>query len=111
MTLTGSYSGLTLTTRTGRSRPLDFINQAFTPIAEDPMLDRRFSLTWDWGNATTGYSFHVSDSEDKELFLSFKAREGYMTLPELQAGHWMANQAQRFDALVARLYAQLGWNM
>jgi hypothetical protein len=34
-----------------------------------------------------------------------------MTLPVLQAGQWMANQAQRFDGLVARLYAQFGWNM
>ncbi|HWI61336.1 MAG TPA: hypothetical protein VNT75_05850 [Symbiobacteriaceae bacterium] len=112
--LTGVELGLTMTIRLGRDRRLDMVARAFPQVnldSADPVLDRRFSMTWDWGNATTGYSFHVADIEDRELFISFKAREGYMTLPELQAGHWMAAQAQRFDALVARLFHQLGWNM
>jgi hypothetical protein len=67
-------------------------------------------MTWDWATPTTGYSFYAQDTEDQELYLSFKAREGYMTLPELEAGAWMAAQAVRFDTMVARFLTQLGWN-
>jgi hypothetical protein len=100
---------LTLVPRPGYR--LDLVRHAFTPVdpvGSEPMLDRRFSLTWDWGNPTTGFSFYVSDTEDRELFLSFKARVGYMTLPELQSGRWLAEQAQRFDGLVSRVVGHLG---
>lgn len=105
--------GLGLTIKLGRNRRLELIQLAFAPVAPGggQLLDRRFSMTWDWGDATTGYSFHAEDVEDRELFLSLKAREGYMTLPELQQGAWMVRQAQRFDALVERFFHQLGWNM
>jgi hypothetical protein len=106
-------AGRALTIKVRRGQPLHLVHQAFPPVAaegDEPMLDRRFSMTWDWGTATTGYSFHASDTEDRELFLSFKAREGYMTLAELQSGHWIASQASRYDALVARFLTQLGWN-
>ncbi len=111
--LAGVDAGFSVTLPVRRNRPLNFVGQAFSPIEEvekDPMLDRRFSMTWDWGNATTGYSFYASDTEDRELFLSFKAREGYMTVPELKSGHWIATQAQRFDGLVARFLDQIGWS-
>jgi hypothetical protein len=108
--LTSVELGLTLTAKAGRNRPLNLIRQAFSPVeGGEPMLDRRFSLTWDWGNATTGYSFLAADTEDRELFLSFKAREGYMTLPDLEQGYWMHQQAQRFDGLVERFMRQIGW--
>ncbi|HLN62391.1 MAG TPA: hypothetical protein VK464_12640 [Symbiobacteriaceae bacterium] len=110
--LTSVEMGLTMSLRAGRGRPLQLVNQAFSPVAGEggePMLDRRFSMTWDWGTATTGFSFHAADTEDRELFLSFKAREGYMTLPELSAGGWMQQQAERFDGLVERFMRQLGW--
>lgn len=112
--LTSVEMGLRLALRVGAGRRLDLVARAFPQAnldGDDPMLDRRFSMTWDWGNATTGYSFHVSDTEDRELLISYKAREGYMELPRLQAGGWMAAQAQRFDGLVSLLIRQLGWNM
>lgn len=106
-------AGFTLTAKVRRGNALDLVHKAFTPVdvtgGQEPMLDRRFSMTWDWGNATTGYSFLVTDTEDKELLLSFKVREGYMTLPDLAAGHWMAREAARFDQLVGRFFQQLGW--
>lgn len=110
--LTSVEAGFTLNLMLRRDFKLHLIEQAFHPVqaGDEPILDRRLSFTWDWGTATTGYSFHASDTEDRELFLSFKAREGYMTVPELQQGHWLASQAQRFDALVGRFFEQLGWN-
>jgi hypothetical protein len=110
--LTTLEAGFALAAPAGRGRPLSLTAQAFSPVepGSESMLDRRFSMTWDWGSATTGYSLQVADSEDRELYISFKAREGYMTLPELQAGDWMAAQARRFDDAVGRLFAQLGWN-
>jgi hypothetical protein len=105
--------GLSLPVKARRDRPLHLVHQAFTSgdlLGTDPMLDRRFSMTWDWATPTTGYSFYAQDTEDQELYLSFKAREGYMTLPELEAGAWMAAQAVRFDTMVARFLTQLGWN-
>ena len=107
--LTMVEAGLTLTVKARRGQPLSWVDQAFSTLGEEPMLDRRFSMTWDWGTATTGYSFHASDTEDREIHLSFKAREGYLTLPELQDGGWMATHRQRFDGLVVRFFAQLGW--
>lgn len=107
-------AGYLLTLPARRDRPLNLIRAAFSPLDGDgaePMLDRRFAMTWDWGTPTTGYSFHLADTEDRELLLSFKAREGYMTLDELQAGTWMADQARRFDGLVARTLQQLGWQV
>lgn len=112
--LTMVEMGLTLTLRLAAGRRLGLVAQAFPQVnldGDDPMLDRRFSTTWDWANATTGYSLHVADTEDRELFVSFKAREGYMTLPDLQSGHWMGAQARRFDALLQRLFRQLGWDL
>lgn len=96
----------------GRGRPLQMVDLAFSPVGAqgaEPMLDRRISLTWDWGSATTGFSFHAADTEDRELYLSFKAREGYMTLPELEAGAWVAQQAERFEQISNRFLLQLGW--
>ncbi|HYF95936.1 MAG TPA: hypothetical protein VD969_27300 [Symbiobacteriaceae bacterium] len=112
--LTSVEMGLTMAVRLGPGRRLDMVARAFPQLhlqSADPVLDRRFSVTWDWGNATTGFSFHVADTEDRELFLSFKAREGYMDVPELQNGRWIAAQAQRFDGLTGHLFRQLGWNM
>jgi hypothetical protein len=111
--LTTAEAGFTLSAKAGRGRPLELVARAFAPITpgEEPMLDRHFSLTWDWGAATTGYSLQASDTEDRDLFISFKAREGYMTVPELQTGLWIADQAARFDAVAGRLLEQLGWNL
>jgi len=106
--------GLSLALKVRRGQHLNLVARAFSPVAGvagEPMLDRRISMTWDWGNATTGYSFYVQDTEDRELFLSFKAREGYMSLPELQAGAWVGEQALRFDGLVGQFLAQLGWQL
>lgn len=110
--LTSVEIGFTTGYQAERSRPLHLVGQAFPSVAgveDEPMLDRRLSMTWDWGTSTTGYSFHAMDTEDKELFLSFKAREGYMTLPELQAGSWVGEQALRFEQLKDRFLTQLGW--
>jgi len=110
--LTSVEIGFTTALQAGSGRRLRLVAEAFSPVGEpgeEPMLDRRFSMTWDWGTATTGFSFHAADTEDKELFLSFKAREGYMTLPELQAGSWVGEQARRYEQLVSRFLTQLGW--
>lgn len=104
--------GLSLVVKVRKGQPLNLVARAFPQVAGgagEPMLDRRISMTWDWGNATTGYSFYVQDTEDRELFLSFKAREGYMSLPELQAGAWVGEQALRFDGLVGQFLSGLGW--
>lgn len=110
--LTTVEAGYSLVTQAGPGRPLRLANPAFSTQEPggEPMLDRRFTMTWDWGSATTGYSLQVSSVEDRELYIGFKAREGYMTLPELQQGNWMAEQARRFDAAVSRLYRQFGWS-
>jgi hypothetical protein len=95
-----------------KGKPLDLVARAFAvPPApsEEPMLDRRFSMTWDWGSATTGYSFLVQSTEDPELFLSMKVREGYMTVPELQGGAWLTAQSDRFQATAERFLQQIGW--
>lgn len=112
--LTTVEMGLTMAVPLGAGRRLHLVAQAFPQVnlgGDDPMLDRRFSMTWDWGNATTGFSFLVSNTEDRELFVSFKAREGYMDVPELQAGRWMDAQSQRFEGLTRQLFQQLGWNI
>jgi hypothetical protein len=110
--LTAVEMSLGLTIKLGRDRSLALVHQAFSPtlLGEEPMLDRRLNVTWDWGNAITGYSFLVADVEDRELYLGLKAREGYMTAPELEKGDWMTAQAKRFDALVERFFRQLGWH-
>jgi len=93
-------------------RPLNLVAQAFSPAWGAPdaeLLDRRFAMTWDWSTATTGYSFHASVAEDRELMLSFKAREGYMTLPELQDGRWIRDQRHRFEQGVDLFLQLLGW--
>lgn len=105
-------AGFALALKVPRGHSLDMMAKAFTPIGEEGserMLDRRFSMTWEWGTPTTAYSFAAGNAEDKEIFISFKAREGYMTLTDLQAGLWMAEQVQRFDQLVTRFLQQLGW--
>jgi hypothetical protein len=111
--LTTVEAGFTVAMKAGRGRPLELVALAFAPVApgSEPMLDRQFSMSWDWGAATTGYSLQVSDTEDRDLFVSFKAREGYMTVPELESGIWIADQAARFDAVAGRLLEQLGWNL
>lgn len=104
--------GFTAWMKPGEGRPLNLVAQAFTPAwgaTQEELLDRRFAMTWDWASPTTGYSFHASSAEDQELMLSFKAREGYMTLPELQTGLWIQQQRQRFE-MGARLFLSLlGW--
>jgi len=109
---TSVEAGFSMVVEGGPGRPLQMVAQAFA--AEDgggePMLDRRFTLTWEWCSATTGYSLQVSSLEDRELFIGFKARESYMTVPELREGNWMAEQIRRFDAVVSRLYRQMGWS-
>lgn len=110
--LTSVEVGFSTWYKPSAGRALGMVAQAFSPVAgldPEPMLDRRFSMTWDWGTPTTGFSFMATDTEDKELFLSFKAREGYMTLPELEAGGWIGEQALRFDQLVQRILTQIGW--
>lgn len=109
--LTSVEVGYNLSVKLPRGQSLDLVRQAFPMVdpGGEPMLDRRLSMTWEWGTATTGYSLWACDTEDRDLQLGFKAREGYMALPELQAGAWMAAQAQRFDALVERFFTQLGW--
>lgn len=105
-------AGFSLTLKARPGHPLNLVQQAFSPLQEqgdEEMLDRRFSMTWDWGTATTGFSFFAGNAEDREIHLSFKVREGYMNLDELKEGAWMAGQTARFDALVSRFLAQLGW--
>lgn len=93
-------------------RPIDLVARAFSPVGiqgDEAMLDRRFTMTWEWGTATTGFFFLASDTEDRELLLNFKAREGYMTMDELKQGDWIQVQGTRFDATVARFLEQMGW--
>lgn len=105
-------AGFAVTLPVPPGRRIDLVHRAFLPVESgEPMLDRRFSMTWEWGNPTTGFSFLASVVEDREIFLSFKAREGYMTVPELRGGAWMNEQAERFDGAVSRFLAQLGWRM
>jgi len=108
--LTSVESGFSLNLKV--QRPLELVARAFTPIGmqgDEPMLDRRFTMTWEWGTATTGFFFLASDTEDQELFLNFKAREGYMTMDELKQGGWIQTQAARFDATMVRFLEQMGW--
>lgn len=112
--LTSVEVGLSTWYKVEPGRALRMVARAFSPVegaGDGPMLDRRFSMTWDWGSATTGFSFMATDTEDKELFLSFKAREGYMTLPELESGGWFGEQLTRFEHLVGRFLSQMGWKM
>jgi len=110
--LTSVEAGFSIGMQVGEEPGLDLVGRAFAPVGPagaEPMLDRRLSLTWEWGTATTGFSFLAADTEDRELFLSLKAHEGYMTVPELQNGEWVSEQARRFDATVSRFMAQMGW--
>jgi len=105
--------GFTAWLKAGEGRPLNLVAQAFSSglgAAEAEFLDRRFAMTWDWASPTTGYSFHASSAEDQELMLSFKAREGYMTLPELQTGLWIQEQRQRFEQGARLFLSLLGWS-
>lgn len=93
---------------------LTMVRTAFQPMSpeeEGPQLDRRFAMTWEWSDPTSWYSFLANDTEDRELFLSFKARQGYMTVPELKGGRWIDEQGRRFDTLVTRFLSQLGWKL
>lgn len=93
---------------------LTLVQSAFQPMSpevEGPQLDRRFAMTWEWSDPTSWYSFFANDTEDRELFLSFKARQGYMTVPELKGGRWIDEQGRRFDTLVTRFLGQLGWKL
>jgi len=106
--------GFTAWLKAGEGRPLNMVAQAFTPgwgAAEAEFLDRRFSMTWDWATPTTGYTFHASSAEDEELMLNFKAREGYMTLAELQTGFWIQEQRQRFEQAAQLFLSLLGWTL
>lgn len=110
--LTSVEAGFSITLQMERELGLDLVAKAFAPVTpggDEPMLDRRFSLTWEWGTATTGFSFLASDTEDREMYLSLKAHEGYLTLPELSSGEWISEQSRRFDALVSRFLVQMGW--
>lgn len=110
--LTMVEAGFSLVAQGGPGRLIRMVYPAFYPgeTGAEPMLDRRFTMTWEWSSATTGYFLQVSSVEDRELFIGFRAREGYLTLPELRQGRWMAEQIRRFDAAVSRLYRELGWS-
>lgn len=111
--LTSVEVGFTAWLKAGPGRPLNLVAQAFDPawgLRDEEQLDRRFAMTWDWASPTTGYSFHASVLEDQELMLSFKAREGYMTLLELQSGRWMQEQRLRFQQAADLFLTLLGWN-
>jgi hypothetical protein len=97
--------------RPGPGRPLNLIDLAFGALNEsgETRLDRRFSLTWEWGNATTGYSLTASSTEDQELFVGYKVRDSYMTLLQLQGDEWFAQQMTGFEENLANLLARIGW--
>ncbi|HEY3368066.1 MAG TPA: hypothetical protein VGK74_23645 [Symbiobacteriaceae bacterium] len=102
-----------LTAAVPAGRSLDLVHKAFSPAdfgGSEPMLDRRFTMTWGWGTPTAGYVFEAAAAEDREIAIGFKAREGYLTLPELQQGGWFAAHARRFDGLLGRFFTQLGWS-
>jgi len=93
-------------------RPLGLVALAFSPgwaEGEEMALHRRFAMSWEWASPTGSYSFTVSDLEDQELMLSLKARESYMTVPELRAGHWVAAQKAYFQRLCEQCLRRLGW--
>lgn len=110
--LTLVEAGFSLVAKGGPLRPIRMVSPAFfsADSGGEPLLDRRFTMTWEWSSATTGYSLQVSSMEDRELFIDFRAREGYLTLPELKQGTWMAEQMRRFDQALGRLYRGLGWS-
>jgi hypothetical protein len=94
----------------GAGRPLGLIEPAFGALAgPGPRLDRRFSLTWEWGTSTTGYSLTATSTEDRELYAGFKVRDSYLTLPDLEGEDWFATRQQVYETTVAGLLSQLGW--
>lgn len=110
--LTLVEAGFSVVAQGGPRRPIHMVYPAFASAEPggEQMLDRRFTMTWEWTAGTTGYSLEVSSAEDRELFIGFRAREGYMSLPELKEGSWMAEQILRFEQAVNRIYRELGWS-
>ncbi|HLO03923.1 MAG TPA: hypothetical protein VK191_12515 [Symbiobacteriaceae bacterium] len=96
----------------GAGRPLALIEPAFDalPVA-GPLLDRRFSLTWEWGTSTTGYSLIATSTEDRELYAGFKVQDAYLTLPDLQSSAWFAAQQRVYETTLEGLLARLGWSV
>jgi hypothetical protein len=94
----------------GPGRSLNLIEPAFGALAGGgPRLDRRFSLTWEWGTSTTGYSLIATDTEDRELYAGFKVQDSYLTLPELEGSEWFKAQEQAYETAVTGLLSHLGW--
>jgi hypothetical protein len=97
--------------RPGKGRPLALIGPAFAALpVRGALLDRRFSLTWEWGTSTTGYSLIATSTEDQELYVGFKIQETYLTLPDLQDPAWFARQQQIHETTVEGLLARFGWS-
>lgn len=91
---------------------LDFVARAFAgPFGEGDglLLDRRFTMSWDWATETTGFTFLVQSLEDRELLLNLKAREGYLTLNELQDDQWLAAHTEQFLVMAQQFLRQSGW--
>lgn len=96
----------------GPGRPLGLIEPAFAALPlPGPRLDRRFSLTWEWGTSTTGYSLIATSTEDRELYAGFKVQDSYLTLPDLQGTAWFARQQRVYETTVEGLLARLGWSV
>lgn len=110
--LTSVEVGFTSWYQAEAGRSLHLVAPAFGPMVGEqgePVLDRRFAMTWEWSSATAGYSFHANCTEDRELMLGLKVREGYMTLPELHSESWFTEQRHRYDQGVSQFLTQLGW--
>lgn len=96
----------------GPRRPLSLIEPAFAALPfPGARLDRRFSLTWEWGTSTTGYSLIATSSEDRELYAGFKVQDSYLTLPDLQETAWFARQQRVYETILDELLARLGWSV
>lgn len=96
----------------GPGRPLNLIEPAFGALtAPGARLDRRFSLTWEWGTSTTGYSLIATSTEDRELYAGFKVQDTYLTLPDLQGADWFARQQRLYATTLEGLLAHLGWSV
>lgn len=96
----------------GPGRPLGMIEPAFAALpVPGPKLDRRFSLTWEWGTSTTGYSLIATSTEDRELYAGFKVQDTYLTLPDLHGAAWFARQQRLYEKTLEGLLARLGWSV
>lgn len=95
----------------GKGRPLNLITPAFGALPlPGPHLDRRFSLTWEWGTSTTGYSLTATSTEDRELYIGFKLQDSYLTLNDLADPDWYAQRHRIYETSMHGLLVQLGWS-